>query len=437
MERRVLLAISLSFLVLFVYQTWLAPTPPTERPPETSLVPPSGKRRRPRLPGRHAGRALSTAGRPAAPVPAVAALVGDTEQRDITIETAESARGLHQPRRSPAALVAEGLQERRGAAAGSRSGERSAPLPTPFSLRVDDPATTARLNEALYRHSMSSGAEAIEGPASGTSATPVDAAAHKKTTITFDLETADGLRVQKTFALAQDTYVVEFSATVQQGGQALNPTIDWGPGLGDDIARMPAGSFFSPNYIYGPQAIFQATDGDVERIAATSIPTGMVRDGQFRWAGIDDHYFISAVVQPPSAVHLEYAPVPMPSSSNPPVVGRYMSYSVRFASAPQSVQFFFGPKQLDVLRAVDPELTRAIYFGMFALLAVPLLGGLKWVHGFVGNWGWSIIVLTILINLAMFPLRHKSVVSMRKMQELQPQMKAIQDRYAKYKTHRP
>ena len=89
------------------------------------------------------------------------------------------------------------------------------------------------------------------------------------------------------------------------------------------------------------------------------------------------------------------------------------------------------------MRSIDPEFTRAIYFGMFAWLAAPLLDALRWVHGFVGNWGWSIIVLTILINLAMFPLRHKSVVSMRKMQELQPQMKAIQDRYAKYKITDP
>ena len=74
---------------------------------------------------------------------------------------------------------------------------------------------------------------------------------------------------------------------------------------------------------------------------------------------------------------------------------------------------------------------------MFAWLAAPLLDGLKWVHGFVGNWGWSIIVLTILINLAMFPLRHMSVVSMRRMQEIQPQMKAIQDRYAQYKVTDP
>jgi YidC/Oxa1 family membrane protein insertase len=59
------------------------------------------------------------------------------------------------------------------------------------------------------------------------------------------------------------------------------------------------------------------------------------------------------------------------------------------------------------------------------------------VHGFVGNYGWSIIVLTVLINIAIFPLRHKSVVSMRKMQDIQPRVKAIQDRYAHLKATDP
>jgi YidC/Oxa1 family membrane protein insertase len=74
---------------------------------------------------------------------------------------------------------------------------------------------------------------------------------------------------------------------------------------------------------------------------------------------------------------------------------------------------------------------------MFRVLSVPLLIALKWVHSYIGNWGWSIIVLTILINLAIAPLRHKSVVSMRKMQALQPQLKAIQDHYAGLKVTDP
>jgi len=90
-----------------------------------------------------------------------------------------------------------------------------------------------------------------------------------------------------------------------------------------------------------------------------------------------------------------------------------------------------------VLESVDRRLVRAINFGMFDWLAVPLLRALKWINASIGNYGWSIILLTVLINLVMFPLRHKSVVSMRKMQEIQPQIKAIQEKYSKLKMGDP
>ena len=80
---------------------------------------------------------------------------------------------------------------------------------------------------------------------------------------------------------------------------------------------------------------------------------------------------------------------------------------------------------------------KVINFGIFDFLAVPLLRALKWIHGYIGNYGWAIIVLTLLINAVMFPLRHKSMVSMRKMQEIQPQVKAIQDRYGEAEGDRP
>src|SRR6185437_14439752 len=100
-------------------------------------------------------------------------------------------------------------------------------------------------------------------------------------------------------------------------------------------------------------------------------------------------------------------------------------------------RFFVGPKDFGVLGAIGPEATKAINFGIFAVIVVPLLQSLKWIHGYVPNYGWDIIILTVLINLLIFPLRHKSVVSMRKMQEIQPEMKAIQDRYSKLKATDP
>jgi YidC/Oxa1 family membrane protein insertase len=417
MERRVLLAISLSFLVLFVYQALLVPPAPPQTPANTtesqSIVPPA--------PGVMALGNMTSAA-PILPAAPSAPVVGDSEEREIVVET-QKVRAVFTNR--GARLRHWQLKEAR-----NDRGELldlvpeviPPSLPLPFSLRVDDAAATARLNDVLYK-------------VSGISGTTVDATT-ANATVTFEMETAEGLRARKVFTFEPANYIVAFSASVQQGSQTLNPSVEWGPGLGDDIARTQPGSFLSPAYVYLAQAIYY-TDGEVVREPAASLRTGIVREGTYRWAGLDDHYFISAVLNPPTPLRLEYQPIAIPTMATPPITGQYATYSVRFPSPPEGIRFYVGPKQLDPMRSIDPEFTRAIYFGMFAWLAAPLLDALKWVHGYIGDWGWSIIVLTILINLAMFPLRHKSAVSMRRMQELQPQMKAIQERYAKFKITDP
>ena len=418
MERRVLLAISLSFAVLFLYQALVVPPPrPSEDPTNVTAPPPAA------TPDPTLGAAPPLAGSltpgnttaPApAPLPAASAIVGDTEERQIVLEsphvraafTNRGGRLRHWVLKEylndlgePIDLVPEIVPP---------------DLPLPFSLRVDDPAASQRLNEALYQ---------VSQPDDGT--------------VVFAFEGEDGLRARKTFTLDPDTFIVSFTAHVQQGDQVLNPVVQWGPGMTDEIARTERGSFLSPSFIYHAQAIYHPLADSVEREAATGLFPTAVREGEYRWAGVDDHYFISAVLHPPAPLRLEYQPVSIPTPTSPPQVGQYVSYSVRFPAPPEQVRFYVGPKQLDVMRSIDPEFTRAIYFGIFAWLAAPLLDALRWVYGYVGSWGWSIIVLTIIINFVMFPLRHKSVVSMRKMQELQPQMKAIQERYAKYKITDP
>ncbi|MGQ0736364.1 MAG: membrane protein insertase YidC [Acidobacteriota bacterium] len=417
MERRVLLAISLSFLVLFGYQALFMPAPLPETP--AANTPSAGPAAPPALetpPAAPAAAAPAEASR--APAPAVI-VSGDSQEREVVVETDRvravfTNRGarlrhwvLKQYRNDqgePLDLVPEAIP---------------APHSFPFALRTTDAAITARLNDALYRPSSPSLLVTAE-----------------QTTLTFEMEDGDGLYSRKEFTFAPGSFIVSFSALVRQGTEVLNPAIEWGPGLGDDIARASAGSFLSPLYLYKGQAIYHTND-EVEREAASSLGRGVVREGQFRWAGVDDHYFISALIAPTGPIRLDYQPVTIPARSSPEVSGQYVSYAVQFPAPPANVRFYIGPKQLDIMQAIDPEFTRAIYFGMFAWLAAPLLGALRWVHGFIGSWGWSIVVLTILINLAMFPLRHKSVVSMRKMQELQPQLKAIQDRYAKYKVTDP
>jgi YidC/Oxa1 family membrane protein insertase len=187
------------------------------------------------------------------------------------------------------------------------------------------------------------------------------------------------------------------------------------------------------------EALF-SSEGDVERIQAAKLSAEPRYQGQYEFAGVDTHYFMSTAVQPGNA-EIVYYPLSVPAKSPTAAVSRdYVGYDIRFRSMPKgpsNARFFVGPKHFETLRRTDADLVRAIWFGMFAFLSVPLLSALNWVHGFIGNYGWSIIALTVIINAAMFPLRHKSNVSMRKMQEIQPQVKAIQDRYANLKATDP
>jgi YidC/Oxa1 family membrane protein insertase len=430
MERRVLLAITLSFLVLFLFQRF--------------VMPPAAPASAPQSPGATVGQAPVAAGNatPSAPsstsagatiAPVATAqpaapetTVGETSEREIVVETTtvravftnRGARLLH--------WTLKAFRSDEGAPLDLVPESAGPDAVKPFSLVVDDPAVSARLNNAIYR--VSTGDKPLDSLAQ------VNATASPQS-IVFEMAGADGLTVKKMFSVEPGGYLIGFSTVVQLGATRLNPAIHWGPGLGDDIARSPPSSFFSPRYNTPSQPIVYK-DGKVQRIPPTASGS---QEGAFRYAGIDDHYFISVVINEPAPApfRIDYAPVHVPQAKDPSIIGKYTAYMVKYQAPQDQMRFFLGPKAFDDLKAVDVELTRAINYGMFSWLAVPLLSALKWVYGFIGNWGWSIVVLTILINLAMFPLRHKSVVSMRKMQEIQPQMKAIQDRYAKYKVTDP
>ena len=438
MERRVLLAITLSFLVLFLFQRFVMPpsAPPASPSPATG-----GKPLAPTGPGNASAPPLASpnvsaggtspaplAEQPAAPA-APETTVGEPAEREVVVETTtvravfsnRGARLLH--------WTLKGFRSDEGTPLDLVPQGAGPDAVKPFSLVVDDPAVSARLNNAIYRVSAGgAGGDKLLGLSDN-----VDATASPQSVV-FEMAAADGLSVKKTFSVEPGGYLITFGTVVQLAQARLNPSIHWGTGLGDDIARSPPASFFSPSYNTPSQAIVYK-DGKVERVPPA---TSGSQEGAFRYAGIDDHYFLSVVINeaaPP--FRIDYAPVHVAQADDPAIIGKYTAYAVKYQSPQDQARFFFGPKAFEDLKAVDTELTRAINYGMFSWLAVPLLGALKWVYGFIGNWGWSIVVLTILINLAMFPLRHKSVVSMRKMQEIQPQMKAIQDRYAKYKVTDP
>jgi YidC/Oxa1 family membrane protein insertase len=288
--------------------------------------------------------------------------------------------------------------------------------PRPFTLQIPDAAASETLRNALFKPS----ADRVQ-------------VTSRNASLTFEYQDANGLAAHKEFAFSdQSPYVIEVSATVSQEGKPVVPTILFGPALGSGIVAS------TRTYNPPPQPIFYR-DGSVTRVKGNKVPESPVQEGVFGFVGVDDHYFIAAALPAGHPIHVEYRPldVPTPGATDPKAAAHFIDWSLRYNEPSSKARFFVGPKDFDVLAAVDRDLVRAIDFGMFAWLVVPLLRALKWVNGYVGNYGWSIIILTILINIVMFPLRHKSVVSMRKMQEIQPEVKAIQDRYANLKMTDP
>jgi YidC/Oxa1 family membrane protein insertase len=407
MERRVLIAIFLSFLVLYGYQALFVK--PTPKPPLSST---SGQT--PPL------AAESTAVPPAPPAtvpealpaPSVGVVVGDTGERDIVVETQTVVAVITNRGARLKSWRLKHYLDQKGELLELIANDLSATHPLPFTLRVDDEAATRTLNSALY--------QLDETPQQGEISAP--------TRLTFQFRDAAGLRATKEFTLDPTTYLLTFRAAVEQGDHALTPTVEWGPALGD----VDSGS---GRYAVKARALVSVND-EVTRAAASDVAKQPTHEGDFQFAGVDDHYFMTTALSTGrSQVTFQPVSIPPPAGSKDPARD-LMAYSLR-PGREDGVKFYIGPKDFDQLAAIDRPLVRAIDFGRFAFVVVPLLRALNWIHGFTGNYGWAIIILTIAINAAMFPLRHKSVVSMRRMQEIQPEAKAIQDRYAKLKSSDP
>jgi len=345
------------------------------------------------------------------PAALAAALVADTVERDVRVETRDviavftnkgarlkSWRLKHylDQEQQPQELIDHNLPEQ----------------PLPFTLRAGSDTTTAAVNQGLY---TISGA-----PTATAESSPVD--------LRFEYRDSAGVHAVKEFHLDPSSYILTFRATVTEDDTPLAPAIVWGPAIAD-VGEVSRGVKTSEGILF--------QDGKVVRLAPKDIATQPVYDGDFHYAGVDDNYFMTAALST-RGTKVTYSPVTIPPPPNSKDAARVLiSFSIEPRQSGAPMKFFAGPKDFDVLSSIDRDVARAIDFGMFTVIVVPLLRSLKWVNGYVGNYGWAIIILTFFINVILFPLRHKSVVSMRKMQEIQPEVKAIQERYSKLKSTDP
>src|SRR5882762_4614133 len=287
----------------------------------------------------------------------------------------------------------------------------------PLSLWSYDEALRSKLNSALYVAS-----------ATGALTAPAD--------ITFEFVDAE-VSVHKTFHF-DHTYVVKVETSVFRQGAVVSAFPMWPAGFGDET--NPAS--------YAASRIEYQNDGDVERIALKKVIGGNTVHGPFNWAGVTDQYFAAVFLpeDPRSAALVTlHNTLDNPQDAKHP--NEILGAAVGRLDGPTVERLYVGPKALDVLETVpvagvaagvEPDLRKLVDFGWLGVIARPLFLWLKWTYNhIVPNWGWAILIQTVIINLALLPLRISQMKSMLKMQRVAPQIKVIQEKYKKYAMRDP
>ena len=289
----------------------------------------------------------------------------------------------------------------------------------PFAIALNDQEQESAANGALYQ---------ISTPATTLQA-PADA----------EFSWSDGhLEVTKRFHF-DHTYVVRVETSVKVNGAPVPAGMSWLGGFGDLTVSNPAP--------IDTVSVFYSENGKLTTIAAKKLdgsekwPHGVWQSGK-DWDGIEDRYFTAVflplVGAPPGSLEFRYwkvfRTVQVEGKDTEEPVPQIQTAT---SAQPLALRVFVGPKDYDDLKKMNPPLHSLVNFGWLEFIADPLFHGLKWLHKYIPNWGWDIVVLTLIINMLLFPLRISSYRTTLKMQRVAPEIKQIQEKYKKYSMRDP
>jgi YidC/Oxa1 family membrane protein insertase len=236
-------------------------------------------------------------------------------------------------------------------------------------------------------------------------------------------EYSDGrVAARKSFLFQRNRYLAELTSSVSADGKPVSHVLTWRGGFGD------ASGFNHPNTLHS--LCFDPAANKLIVQQAKAAKNGPVSSfGAYSFAGIEDSYFTAVVLplgQSPFEVRTFSDQVsPTAGAAGVAFLGVGMG-----GSGENRFSLFVGPKDVGILRGVNPKLEQVVDFGWFSIIAKPLFLALNWVNNrWVHNYGWSIVVVTIIINFLLLPLKFSSLKSMKKMQLLQPQIAAINEKY--------
>ncbi len=282
-----------------------------------------------------------------------------------------------------------------------------------FGIRTGDEEWDERLMGAVYEVAGVAG-DRVQAPAE----------------ITFHYRDAQ-LEVIRKVSVPAAGYLVEMETEVRAQGRPVPFSVLLGPGIGE-VSTPNQEDFAEPKAVYYLDGAVQKYTAEELEEESTPFPAGA------RWVALDSKYFTYLLLSPNNIRGGRIARTSfvqeMPGEE--PLEVSLLRAEVDMVEGARYTAFL-GPKPYQVLQAADATLSQLIDYGWFAFLVRPLLFSLNFIYQYLHNYGWAIIVLTFGINAALFPVRYKQMASMKKMSELQPQMKAIQDKYKRMKRDDP
>jgi YidC/Oxa1 family membrane protein insertase len=236
-------------------------------------------------------------------------------------------------------------------------------------------------------------------------------------TLTFKGVTPEGLEVTKVYSFRGQSYVFDLKTTVaNRTSEALKGDLS----LALTASSTSAGAQDS-------QGLMVLAAKSLEEFQVGKLKEPKVFSDKVEWAAINELYFLSAAV--PQGASQVRATLQEPAANQlKAILSQPDSLAARQAIQ-ASYAFYFGPKNISDLRAADLGLDRVVDFGWFDFLARPSLYFLKWMNGYVHNYGWSLILLTILLRLVFWYPNHKSFKSMQVMQKIQPRVAELREKY--------
>jgi YidC/Oxa1 family membrane protein insertase len=439
-ELRILVASLLSFGVIILWAKYFGPKPPVQ-PPQANRPAPTA----PATPGPATSSAANTTQAPVtptalAPAPSInIPAISDSQERSIIVENS-----LYRVEISNRGAVVKSwqLKNYKDDAKPQRVLDVVHPDASqqtggwPFSIVLDDELLQNGANSGLYRAWVPEPASSVEIHAQNYAIFPLNPL---KAPTELEFVLSDGhLQISQHFRF-DHSYVVRVDTSAKFNGKPITAGLGWLGGFGDLTVTNPAPSEMI--------STFYSEGGKVSTFLHKKLD-GLEKWGPGLWqggkefVGIEDRYFTATFLPASGATSNALETRYWKATRTVKVDGQDTLEPVPQVAAatsaqPLALRVYVGPKDYDDLKKMNPPLHGLINFGWLEFIADPLFHTLKWLHGYVPNWGWAIVVLTLVISILFFPLRISGYKTTMKMQKVAPEIKAIQEKYKKYKFNDP